>query len=311
MTGRRLILSVLALVAWWTPAPSLTSAAPGVTFPAPTGYVNDLANLLDPAQRTQLEDQLSRFDQTTGNQIAVAIFPGLHGVPITQFTVQLEEAWKVGRKGKDNGVLVLVAVKERMVRIEIGYGLESRITDTDAGAIIRDTIAPAFRAGQYGDGLLAAADRLIGLIEIGPSGAPPGGGAPGSSPVSPSAPPAAGVLRWSPGGVGLLPIILFLAFLALSLGVSRARVARCPRCGMALQVSDQRAGASGTFTSQAWVCPRCGYREKRLLAQGASPGPLWLAGPGWGTGGFGAGASGGFGGFGGGSSGGGGATGGW
>jgi uncharacterized protein len=311
VSARRRILSAVLLAAWWVAAAPLMSAAasPGPTFPPPTGYVNDVADLLDPAERAQLEQELAQYDQRTGNQISMAIFPDLQGVPINEFAVRLEEAWKVGRKGKDNGVLVLVAVKERQVRIEVGYGLESAITDTDAGEIIRDAIVPAFRTGDYGQGLLAAADRLMGLIDIGPSGAPPAGGAPGPS----SGPaPLAGAWRAMPGGVGLLPVVLFLLFVVFSLGVSRARVLRCPRCGSALRPSDQGTRAFGAHALQAWVCPQCGYREKRILPPGASSaGPVWFGGGGfaWGTGDFGGGR--GFGGFGGGSSGGGGATGGW
>lgn len=298
---RRAFLTVLLVACWVAAAPPFLAAAPALTFPRPTGYVNDLAHLLDPTARAHLEERLSLYDRETGNQIAIAIFPDLHGVPITEFAVRLEEAWKVGRKGKDNGVLLLVAVKERQVRIEIGYGLEGKITDADAGEIIRDVISPAFRAGRYGDGLASATDALIRLIQAGPA------------PKEVQGPPQRGtgplaarsrtfVQTW-------YPIILFLAFIALSWGVSLARVRRCPRCGAALQQSAERA-AAGLGTVQIWSCPRCGYREKNLIRQGYGMMPGWVGGGGaWGTGGFSGG--GGFGGFGGGSSGGGGASGGW
>lgn len=275
------------------------AAAAAPAFPRPGGYVNDFAHLLDPATREALDDRLARYDRATGNQIAVAIFPDLGGVPINEFAVRLEEAWQVWRKGRDNGVLLVVALAERQVRIEVGYGLESRITDADAGQIIRQTIAPAFRAGRYGEGLASAVDALIRLIGETPAPGEPGG----------SAAPARSPRVASPGGIGFLPLALFLGFVAIALAASRVQRRRCPRCGTPLRPSETRSGPSG-YAYQAWVCPRCGYREKRIVPGGSPVAfPVWLGGGGWGTGGFSGG--GGFGGFGGGSSGGGGATGGW
>jgi len=278
------------------------AAAPAApTFPRPAGYVGDFARLLDPSAHAALEARLAAYDRTTGNQIAVAIFPDLGGVPINEFAVRLEEAWKVGRRGKDNGLLLLVALKERQVRIEIGYGLEGKITDADAGAIIRQIIAPAFQAGRYADGLEAAVDALVRLIGAGGTAS---GGPSAAAPPGPVRAP-----RATSGGIGLVPIVMFLAFVGLSLVLSRSRPRRCPRCGAALRPSELRTGLAGGHTSQAWVCPACGYQEKHVNREGAGvPGPIWLGG-GWGTGGFSGG--GGFGGFGGGLSGGAGASGSW
>lgn len=308
---RRVPLASLAgLVLAAAVLPLAAVASPGQTLPPPAGYVSDFAHLLSPFARARVEARLADYDRTTGTQIAVATFPNLQGVPINEFASRLEEAWKVGHKGKDNGVLLLVALEEREVRIEVGYGLEGKITDAVAGAIIRQWIAPAFRDGHYDDGLMAATDTLIGVIGAAPSPGASPPTAPGPSPGSPLPPPAPAA-RETPGGIRLLPVILFLAFLVLSVGVSRARGPRCPRCGSSLQVSEQRDGFFGRQTFQAWICPRCGYREKRLVHPRMwSSGPVWLGGgaAGWGTGGF---SAGGFSGFGGGSSGGGGATGAW
>jgi len=291
---RRLAVAAVAGAALWA-AQGMPAAA---AFPAPTGYVNDFAHVLDPASQATLDRRLAAYDQATGNQIAIAIFQDLGGAPIDDFSARLEEAWKVGRRGKDNGVLVVVALRERAVRIEVGYGLEPKITDADAGAIIRDDIAPAFRAGRYADGLGAAVDALQRLI-----GAPASSAGQTSVPASPAGHAA--------GGIGLLPLALFGAFLAFSLLAGRRHGRRCPRCGAALVAAGaSQAGALGTL--QFWTCPRCGYREKHLL-RGPGSGMFipWMGGPGigWGSGGFAGG--GGFGGFGGGASGGGGATGGW
>ena len=312
--GRRVLAHAalacwIAAACWAWPERALTAAAAPV-FPRPTGYVNDFARVLDPAARASLEARLAQFDRATGNQIAVAIFPDLGGTPITFFTVGLEEAWKVGRRGRDNGVLLLVALTEHQVRIEVGYGLESKITDAAAGTVIREIVAPAFRQGRYADGLAGAVDALIGLIQ---QASPAGPGTPpeSSGPVPPSGVPGSAAPR-TPGGSGAYPFILFLVFIGVAYALTRARVRRCPRCGTPLQLSAQTPLA-GAGTIQAWVCPRCGYREKELLRRDAGMmlpwGMGWGGSGGWGTGGF----SGreGFGGFGGGASGGGGATGGW
>jgi len=269
------------------------AAAPGV--PRPTGYVNDLAHLLDPAARAALEARLAAYDRATGNQIAVAIFPDLGGDPIEDFTARLEEAWKVGRKGRDNGVLLLIALRERQVRIEVGYGLEGKITDADAGTIIRRDIAPAFREGRYADGVNAAVTALIGLI---------GGQGAGPAPVAATRPSGG-------GGIGFLPVLLFLVFIAVSLAAGRRQARRCPRCGTPLGCT-ARSAARGVGQVEVWTCPRCGYCEKHRLRPSPGmfvPWGIGMGGGGWGTGGFSGG--GGFGGFGGGASGGGGATGGW
>jgi uncharacterized protein len=283
-------------------APALWAAPGSPSFPKPTGYVNDFAHLLDPAAHASLERRLAEYDHTTGNQIAIAAFPDLGGVPINEFASRLEEAWKVGRRGKDNGVLLLIGLKERQVRIEVGYGLEGKITDGDAGAIIRNILAPAFRAGRYADGLNAAVDELMRLM-----GAPAGAAPPSTVGSRPSRAHARGSL-WA-------ALSVFVAFIALTLLVSRGGGPRCPRDGtrLRLQSTAPGSGALGSRRINMWVCPRCGYREKAVSQGGPMgvPWPMWVGGGGWGTGGFSGGGGEGFGGFGGGSSGGGGASGSW
>jgi uncharacterized protein len=297
MVRGRLVLAALFIVAGVAGPASLVWAA-ATALPSATGYVNDFAGVLDPSARVALEQRLAEYDRSTGNEIAIAIFPNLGGQPIDDFTVRLEEAWKVGKRGKDNGVLLVVAIQERQVRIEVGYGLEGKITDADAGAIIRDIIAPAFRAGQYAQGLDAAVSQIMRLI-----------GAAGPIPAERS--PAYRV----PGIIANLgPLVFFLAIIGFSLFASRARTRRCPNCGAALRRVGP-ATAAGWGAAEAWECPRCGYREKAVQRRGTPwvAGPIWGGGGGWGSGGFSGGGSGGggFGGFGGGSSGGGGASGGW
>ncbi len=299
----RFVLAVYLTVAGIVAGAHALWAAPGApAFPKPTGYVNDFAHLLEPAPRASLERRLAEYDRTSGNQIAVALFPDLGGVPINEFASRLEEAWKVGRRGKDNGILLLVGVKEHQVRIEVGYGVEAKVTDGDAGAIIRNVLAPAFRAGRYAAGLDAAVNELMRLTGGGPG--PAARPAPTGEPRSRGAVSRGGPLTW-------LPAALFLAFVALTLAASRNAAPRCPRCRSRLQLQQPGSGTGlvGSHRINVWVCPQCGYREKALRQGGPMwvPAPMWMGG-GWGTGGF-SGGGGGFGGFGGGGSGGGGASG--
>jgi uncharacterized protein len=297
-----LIVAVLiAAVVCAAAAHTLSAAAPGVpAFPAPEGYVSDFAHVLEPGARAALESRLAAYDRATTNQIAIALFANLGGVPIDEFTVRLEEAWKVGRKGRDNGILVAAGMQERQVRIEVGYGLEGKVTDADAGRVIRDDIAPAFRAGRYADGLNAAVDALTALI-----------GSPDTPSAGTPAPGSGGASRVPSrsGGSGAFAGLLFLVFIGVALlANSRFGSRRCPRCGARMQLASQSA-AAGVGGIESWVCPRCGYRDKRLAQRSmVAPVPFFMGG-GWGSGGFGGG--GGFGGFGGGGSGGGGASGGW
>ena len=103
----------------------------------------------------------------------MAIFPSLEGDSVEDVAVRLEERWKVGRKGLSNGVLLVVFLKERKLRIEVGYGLEPVITDAVAASIIRDVIAPRFREQRYAAGLDAAVDAVFARIGGGPAPPPP------------------------------------------------------------------------------------------------------------------------------------------
>ncbi|HEU5114413.1 MAG TPA: TPM domain-containing protein [Candidatus Paceibacterota bacterium] len=135
---------------------------------APKGFVNDFANVIPAAQRTALESKLSIFEKTTGNEIAVATVPSLGGDTVDNFAVKLFEDWGIGKKGADNGILILVAPNDREARIEVGYGLEPTVTDADASIIIRTVMLPAFKNGDYYAGVDGATDKIIGLIKNDP-----------------------------------------------------------------------------------------------------------------------------------------------
>lgn len=144
----------------WVPA-----ATAAMAIPKYTGYVNDYANLLNPATRSRLEKTLADFDRTDSTQIAVLTVNSLEGEPIDTYSIHVVDAWKIGQKGKDNGVLLLIAKKERKIRIEVGYGLEGRLTDLLSGRIIDLIITPAFRQGKFNQGIVDGVTAIIGAVK--------------------------------------------------------------------------------------------------------------------------------------------------
>lgn len=112
----------------------------------PNGYVTDLAGLLSPSEKAQLEDSLASYEAETTHQILFLSLPSLEGEVLEDTAIRTAEKWKPGQKGRDNGVLVLIAAREQAIRIEVGYGLEPYLTDLKAGRIIRDIMVPHFRA---------------------------------------------------------------------------------------------------------------------------------------------------------------------
>ncbi len=133
--------------------------------------MNDYARLLPADAQQRLETRLAERERATGAQMVVAIFPSLEGENDADFGIRLAERWRVGQKGLDNGVILLVFVQDRKVRAEIGYGLEPVLTDAVASQIIREAIAPRFREQKYAAGLEAAVDAVYARIET--RGVPP------------------------------------------------------------------------------------------------------------------------------------------
>ena len=136
-------------------------------WPRPVGAVNDFAHVIPDDQAQQLENYLDEYQQKTGNAIVIATFPSVEGADVDRAAVELFQAWGIGQKGKDNGILILAAINDRRARIEVGYGLESLVTDADAGDILRQQVYPAFKQQQYGQGLANAAQALVQLIQGG------------------------------------------------------------------------------------------------------------------------------------------------
>jgi len=122
-------------------------------FPALTGRVVDTAQLLQPSVREQLEAQLKAHEQATGEQVVVVTLPDLQGTSIEDFGYQLGRHWGIGQKDKTNGALLIVARDDRKLRIEVGYGLEDRLTDAQSSVIINQVITPAFKTGNFNKGI--------------------------------------------------------------------------------------------------------------------------------------------------------------
>lgn len=130
----------------------------------PQGFVSDYANMLDSKTRIDLENKLTQFEKQSGVEIAVVTVGNLDNETVETYAVKLFEEWQIGKSGKDNGILLLVAPKEREVRIEVGYGLEGTITDLLANKIIQTDIIPMFKINNYSQGILNGVDSIIGII---------------------------------------------------------------------------------------------------------------------------------------------------
>mgnify|MGYP001589041260 CR=1 FL=1 len=131
-----------------------------VNYPSPTGFVNDFAGLYTSQFKFQMESDLTAFEKQTGSEIAVVTIKSLEGMDIESYAVSLFEKWKIGKKGKDNGLLLLISKEDRKIKIEVGYGLEPYITDGRAGEIIRNQMTPEFKNENYETGTLNAVNQI-------------------------------------------------------------------------------------------------------------------------------------------------------
>ena len=136
-------------------------AAFALDVPALTGHVNDTAGMLSDGERAGLEQQLSEYERKTGRQFALLTIDSLQGDALESFSIRVVEAWKLGQKGKDSGLLLLVVKADHKLRVEVGYGLEGTVTDAFSSRVIRNVLVPAMRAGQVAAGLGQAFDLLM------------------------------------------------------------------------------------------------------------------------------------------------------
>jgi uncharacterized protein len=170
---------------WLLAALALLALAGGVraevAVPPLQARVTDLTGTLSAEQKSKLEGELQAFEAKKGSQIAVLLVPTTAPETIEQYSIRVAEQWKLGRKGVDDGVLLLVAKHDRALRIEVGYGLEGVIPDAVAKRVVSDVIVPYFKQGDFAGGIEAGVDRLIRLVEGEPLPPPGRSGASGSS----------------------------------------------------------------------------------------------------------------------------------
>lgn len=159
MFMKRIIAIILSLL--FLPHVVLAYYNPG----QPSGFVNDFANIIDGQTRVELENNLQQFTQNTQHEIAVVTIDSLQDDTIENFVVKLFEDWQIGKKGADNGVLLLVALQERKIRIEVGYGLEGALPDATAYKIINQVIKPSFQNQNYSQGIVDGVKAIEEVIK--------------------------------------------------------------------------------------------------------------------------------------------------
>jgi uncharacterized protein len=262
----RLFVGVVAALVVAAAAPVLATPE----FPPLTGRVVDRANILPPGAESELTGKLAALETATGRQLVVATFPDLQGYEIEDFGYQLGRRWGIGSKEDDDGVLFIVAPKERKVRIEVGYGLEPVLTDALSSTILQTAVIPKFKQGDMAGGVVAGTDAIIDQLML------PEGEAQAVATQAASQPSRGGVSPWP--FIPIIPILFFgFVFLVLS------RIGRRRR---------RRGGLGGALP---WIV-------LSALANSRGGSSSWGGGGGGWSGGGGGGFSGGGGSFGGGGS---------
>ncbi len=142
----------------------LAAQATALDIPNLRARVTDLAGLLTTEQISELEAKLKNLEETDSTQIAVLVIPSLEGEVLEDYSERVATAWRLGQKGRDNGALLLLAMKERKIRIEVGYGLEPRLTDALSRRIIQNDLAPRFREHDYYGGIDAAVTAMMQVV---------------------------------------------------------------------------------------------------------------------------------------------------
>jgi uncharacterized protein len=282
-------------------APTILCLALALDVPPLRGRINDYAGLIPADRARALEERLARFEAETGHQIAVLTVPSLKGDSLEDFSIRVAESWKIGKKGFDNGAILLIARDDRRLRIEVGYGLEGVMPDAIASRIIRDVITPRFRSGDYSGGIEAGVDAILRVTS--------GEKLPERARRAPE--------RTASEGASLMNILMITAMLALFIGMTRRRLLSGALGGAAsgLVATLFASGGLGFVLLPALMVGALLGAVGAALGTGAA-GNQWVGGPrsrrgDWGGGVFPGGyGGGGFGGGGGGFSGGGGGFGG-
>ncbi|HEY7321269.1 MAG TPA: TPM domain-containing protein [Candidatus Binatia bacterium] len=226
------------------------SLVPALDVPPLKGRINDYAGLIPADRARALEERLAAFEAETGHQIVVLTIPSLEGDSLEDFSIRVAEAWKIGKKGFDNGAILLIARDDRKLRIEVGYGLEGVMPDAIASRIIREVITPRFRSGDYAGGIEAGIEAMLKVAkgETLPERARP-------------------VPRGSDSqGGSLITILMITAMLALFIGMTRRRL-----------FSGAVGGAASGLVTTLFASGRLGFALLPALLVGALLGAIGAA----------------------------------
>lgn len=268
--------------------PTLLLAA---NYPSSEGYVNDFAGLMDSETKQKLVELTRDLEAKTGAELAIVSVKSLQGKDIETYSNEIFKQWEIGKAKEDNGVLLLVALNERKVRIEVGYGLEGVLPDGKTGRILDERVLPYFKENQYAEGLYAGAQAIAAEIYR-------------EAQVNPPDSLKGKELTNAEGFTLLDGLIIFLILLVAIIIPWMKNVwrSKCPQCRSFLRV--ERKVINSKLGEATYHCSKCGYTHSQTYRIYDKEPPR--GGSGWGGG-----SSSGGGGFGGGSSGGGGASRGW
>jgi len=278
--------------------PSVILAA---EYPSPVGFVNDFAGVLDSGTRTFLEAEIAGLKERSGAEISLVTVSTLAGDTIENYAVELFREWGIGERGKDNGLLFVVAPNEREVRIEVGYGLEGAVPDAEANRVIQKIVTPAFKEGNYPKGISEGVLALIKIVS-------------GEALVYENESPRQISALFARNAEGIIFFFVFaLSWFASIFARSKSWWAGGVVgffVGLGVAVFQTLFIGGAVIVGSTLLGLLFDYLVSKKYGESLSGGrtPPWWAG---GSGGFGGGSGGGFGGFGGGMSGGGGASGRW
>jgi uncharacterized protein len=225
------------------------------------GWVTDMAGILNAQQQRQLNQMIDELEHETGAEMAVVILQRTLDAEPKAFATELFNRWGIGKKGENNGVLVLVALQQRRIEVETGYGIEGILPDSEIGMLLQEMVVPAFQRGDYGGGLIALVRELSQRIRDRSSGSY----SPHATPTPPDALPIGSVLMLAlaiAGGTGAL--VWFLM---------RERTPRCPTCQQPMRLLDEKQDNAyldplqrleerlGSVNYRVWRCDQCQMME--------------------------------------------------
>jgi uncharacterized protein len=218
-------------------------------IPVPLGYVSDYGNMISPPAEADLAAKLKNFEETDSTQLVILTVASLEGESLEDYSIRVAEAWKIGQKGKDNGILFLVSREDRKMRIEVGRGLEGKLTDLTAGRIIDLVVKPKFKAEDYDGGFTAGVSALIDATrgEFTADRRAPSGG------QGPYVPFAGGMSPW-------LALLILMVFFVLFAAMARSQAHRDKLRGNDLRRRGARRGGTwggyfpypGGYSGEGW-----------------------------------------------------------